>query len=845
MVHHLDRPDGLSAALGLAPEEFRRSCHLLSDSMMAVGSSSPAKYQIDRSLRFKGAQWMTRTNVPGSGGHIATYSAWVKLGAQTPVNTGHLIYGYSSGIAPSDGLHFNTDGTIRFYGQGEYDGDMNSTAMFRDYSAWYHIVCAVDTTQATGSERLKIYVNGNRQTLAGGTRSTYPSLNHVLAWTTPNCPVALGRENNSLIDYFDGYMADVHLIDGQALSPSSFGKFDDNGVWVPIRYSGAYGTNGCKLEFKDAANLGADTSGRGNHWTVNGLTAADQMKDTPSNNFATLNPLIPGETTLSNGNLTISGVNSLWQSAIPTIQPFGKNYWEVSVASATSCRLATCGIADAAHVTSATAAGPALSFVSALEIYFNENWTSGGINADVSWFSGGTLGFTLPLADFQPGTSPILRFAFDGTTGRLWLGTSSGWYGPTGTLNGDPANGNNPTATVPTSAAYVPVLSAYYPTDKVTFNAGQSPFAYTPPEGFKTLCTANMPAVGIKKPRDHFNAVLYTGNGDTQTVTGLGFKPGLLALKNRSFGWSWSWHDEVRGVSKALASDNTNAEYAYNPSNDIAYGYVSSLDNDGFSVVCGTQAHSYANYNGEAYVGFAWKGAGTATLNNDGTIPSQVSANPTAGFSIVSFSTDGVSGRTVGHGLGAEPVFTILKARDPVTTNHWYVHHRDGCPPSAGTGMALNLYIPPSQSYPSLNSWSSAILNLRTLSAGKWIAYCFTEITGYSKFGSYVGNGSDNGPFVHCGFRPRYLLIKDIGTNGNWVIHDTARTPYSGNVGATLNTNAPDADSADHAFDDCANGFKLRGNPYGDFNYNGRTYIYAAFAEHPFGGSNVSPSPAR
>lgn len=777
--------------------------------MIFGGASPPAKYQIEHSARFRseaGARMARTFGIPTSQ-NVWTLSSWMKLTANQSYYFGCSSNSYLShnGLTTSD---------LALYSNG-VRWNAASPELYRDFSAWYHLI-----TTCNG-ENFTQYVNG---ILVGqGTA--------INAFNSEGCIHRLGsfREAGDS----DCYMADVHLIDGQALSPSAFGRFDENGIWVPIRYAGTYGANGCRLEFKDASNLGLDTSGNGNHWTVNSLTAADRMLDTPTNNYCTWNPVSPvGNFTLSNGNLTAAFSSATGQKslhgtlAVPSDSRTDGYYFEVTWSSFSQYGIGAVYVGVAAVSTSATDS-PCRSIAGEPE-GSSLMWAI----SDEGIKYNNQVGASCKGSNLSDGL--ISMFAVK--DGKLWIGdTTNGWY-----ANGDPSAGTHPAYSGLTGLVrpFIAQSNEIARTGTWVLNAGQSSFTGTPPDDFKALCTTNLPAVSIKKPKDHFNTLLYTGNGGTKAVTGLGFQPGLLWGKERNAVRSHFLQNEVVGPQSRLSSNGTDAE-VFQP----ADGYVKSFDPDGFTLTAGSNSAQTVNENGGAYVAWAWKGAGAATLNNDGTLPSQVSADSKAGFSIVSFHTDGVSGRTVGHGLGAEPTFTILKAREDATTNHWYVHHRDGCPPSGGTGMALNLTIAPSASHPSLNSWSSTVLNLRTLSAGNWIAYCFAEIPGYSKFGSYMGNGSSDGPFVHCGFRPRYLLIKDIGTDGNWIIHDTARSPYSDNVGATLNTNAAYADSADHAFDDCANGFKLRGTPYGDFNHSGRTYIYAAFAEHPFGGSNVSPSP--
>jgi hypothetical protein len=273
--------------------------------ILGANTLSAGGYEVDNSLRFNSgsSDRLTRTLSSGTSNTIGTISVWVKranlsatksiLGVNTNGDNFFIIqFGNSS-----DQLN------IRLYDDGSPDANYNTTAVFRDVSAWYHVVVAFDTTQATSSNRIKAYVNNTLHSLSG-----YPPQNQTLYTGTSSATMAVGDSsfNNS---HYDGYMSEYNFIDGQQLAPSDFGEFDeDSGIWKPIAYEGTYGTNGFYLEFKDSSALGDDTSGTGNDFTVNNLTSIDQTTDTPTNNFATMNPLdkTPFGTsiTYSDGNTT-------------------------------------------------------------------------------------------------------------------------------------------------------------------------------------------------------------------------------------------------------------------------------------------------------------------------------------------------------------------------------------------------------------------------------------------------------------------------------------------------------------------------------------------------------------
>jgi hypothetical protein len=273
------------------------------------------------------------------------------------------------------------------------------------------------------------------------------------------------------------------------------------------------------------------------------------------------------------------------------------------------------------------------------------------------------------------------------------------------------------------------------------------------------------------------------------------------------------------------------------------------LDSDGFSI--GSDAS--VNTNGSTYVAWNWLASNTSgSSNTDGTITSTISATPSAGFSIATFTGNGTAGATVGHGLGVQPKMVIWKSRNSGTTNdHWTVYH-SGMDATAPQNYAMHLNLTNARNagttYWNDTAPTSTVFSLGYLSTyinvlnRTYVAYCWAEVPGYSSFGSYSGNDSANGPFVYCGFKPAWVLVKRIDSAASWALVDNTRSAYNV-VDNVLFPDFSDAEStSDTAIDLLSNGFKLRS---AQRNFSGATYIYAAFAEHPFGGSNVSPATAR
>jgi len=357
---------------------------------------------------------------------------------------------------------------------------------------------------------------------------------------------------------------------------------------------------------------------------------------------------------------------------------------------------------------------------------------------------------------------------------------------------------------------------------------GIGDFYYTPPTGYLALCTDNLPEPAIVDSETQFNVVTYTGTGTTNSVSGVGFQPDFVWIKNRSAVSSNKLMDVVRGAGQQLESDTTNAE--------VTNSNFASFDSDGFTVVGGT---AY-NLSGNSYVAWCWKAGGTAVTNTDGSITSQVSANVDAGFSIVSFTAPSSSNTvfTVGHGLNSAPELIIEKERDGVLS--WLVYS-DNLPNPKDNYLYLNL----TNAYlTDTNFWgtalpTSSVFGMKTslsINASKnAIAYCFHSVDGFSKFGSYVGNGSTNGPFVYTGFRPAFVMIKATSRTGSWEIVDNERSGYNGK-NDVLYANLSDAEysGATYPFELLlSNGFKLTSNQL-NINESGQTYIYMAFAEAPF-----------
>jgi hypothetical protein len=370
-------------------------------------------------------------------------------------------------------------------------------------------------------------------------------------------------------------------------------------------------------------------------------------------------------------------------------------------------------------------------------------------------------------------------------------------------------------------------------------NFGQRPFAYTPPTGFVALNTFNLPtptigATASTQANKYFDAKLYTGTGSSLSVTGYGFSPDFVWIKERSGAADHALYDAVRGVQKQLESNTTTAETTETTG-------LTALNSDGFTV----GALAQVNTNTDTYVAWAWDANGAGSSNTDGTITSTVSANTSAGFSVVTYTgtLSSAGTATVGHGLGVAPQVIISKGRNQAA--NWAVHHTS----LSTSNKYLRLNTTDAEAdgaiYGSISNPSSTVFTTNYVtgyneSGINYVAYCFAEVAGYSAFGSYTGNGSTDGPFVYTGFRPKYILVKRTDSGAyQWAIWDSSRNTYNA-AGTNLWTDSSEAEatSTSYEIDMLSNGFKLRTTSTSR-NGSGGTHIYAAFAESPFKYANA------
>jgi len=728
----------------------------------------------------------TQSKFYGSSGYFDGTGDYLTVGssADFAFGTGNFtveLWIYAPNVTNRQGLVAAGGGTgnspiISIYGQSGVVGAVDlgiygisnnviSAANSIKTNTWHHIAFV---REGTGTNETKVYVDGVQQ--GQGTYSTN---------VTTNNNFFIGQ-NGTNGEYFTGYIQDLRIYKGAA-------KYTGNFTVPASPQQQATVAAGNDSLVDSPTNFGTDTGVGG---TVRG-------------NYCTANPL-DNLATLSNGNLQITSpstsyVNSRGTIAFPATD---KWYAEATVISNTGpSSVVTFGLAKkSASLSSGYGTSSniyALVVGSQFTIY-----NSTTVVIDVA----GTL-----LA------GDVMQIAYDATTGKGWVGVNNTWRNSTGGTTGNPSAGTNETFTL-SSDQYFPFVGGY--NNGLNANFGQRAFAYTAPSGFKALNTQNLPAPLVTKSNTVFDVALYTGNGGTQSITGLAFSPDLVWTKARSFAENNNVFDTVRGVTKLLLPDQSSTEQTISG--------ITAFNSDGYTV----GSHVSCNSNGQTYVAWAWD-AGTSTVSNtQGSITSQVRANATAGFSVVTYTaTAGTN--TIGHGLGVAPSLIISKRRD--SGENGYVYHT-----SLGSGSYLILN---ATNASAAASWggapTSTVFYNSTLTfltnGGTYVAYCWAPVVGYSSFGSYTGNGSSDGPMVYTGFRPRWILTKRYDGGGNgWGIFDALRPGYNltDSFLQAQSSGSESTGASAYSIDILSNGFKVKGTD-AFVNQSAGTYIYAAFAEAP------------
>jgi hypothetical protein len=755
-----------------------------------AGASAQGGYQIANSLRFRASNsaYLSRSFGSPTSNIKWTWSGWIKrgtLGSQQIFCAGDGSSNNFFAVA------YTASDTIQIsqIASGAYNVQMATTAVFRDPSAWYHLVVIYDSANATSTDRIQIYVNNSRQTVSYSTGPFGAST--ACQWNVSGRTHYLRRLDYVAL-YGDMYAANETFIDGQALTPSSFGQTDaTTGVWVPKAYSGTYGTNGFFLEFKDATStttIGYDTSGNSNNFTTSGISVTsgvtfDQSLDTPTTNFSTMNPIASHTSvgTFAAANMQWSyGGASYYAIVVGSAAINFKAYWEVTVTSVGGA--AYIGIILASQQIKGTE-GTNNTLTSAGCWSYdntgkknNNNAPGSGTAYGSTYTTGDVIGVT-----YDPSTTTLTFYKNNVSQGSAYTNVTSGDV-----------------------YAFVTGISGV----DFAVNFGQRPFAYTPPTGFKALNTANLSVPVIKKPSTLMDIASYTGNGSTQSISSLTFQPDLVWIKSRSAATTTNIFDSQRGVQKGIQSTGPNAEYT-------DANTLTAFNSTGFSL--GSDASSRGvNINTNTYAAWNWKESNSA------------------GLDIVLYTGNGGGARNIAHGLGVAPKWMFVRGRDARVWAGWHTNLT-----SAAYYMDLGTAAAEAVDTTMFDSTAPDASNFRVgsynnVNAVNYVTYLWSEVSGFSRFGSYVGNASTDGPFVWCGFSPKWIVIKARSIATSWMIFNPTGTSPNEAILRVLTDTAGAETSNTYGIDYLSNGFKVRAPSGYSINNSGETYTFAAFAEAPF-----------
>ena len=846
---------------------------VLNNSMWNVAAAGAGEFythQIANSCRFNKADSPYLYWAPSAGGDQKTWaiSFWVKragLGLGSWGNEYVMAWDDgASGGAYSNIIMFHRTGDKLDMGTGATPS-VQTNLSYRDLTGWYHIAILADTTQATDTNRWKIYTNGVEQSL--GT-SNYPDQNYDFV-NVASSTVYIGKGGGSAYSAGSAnlYLAEMAFVEGTASSIGDFGEFK-NGVWIPKDLSGlTFGDEGWWLKFQNSAALGDDSSGNDNDFTVSGLAAHDQMLDSPTfnsssngGNWCVFNALnnhnSDGGTdvpTLHEGGLESEDTGGTYSNFVGThaVSGTGKWYYEYRVVTAVNNgnRFGWIDLNQEHNVTrygGEYPGGTAGSWTANnngvySKIQFSNNnstfaveYTGAAQAAGDKWCVGVDLStgkwYVSKNAALDPDNAATSS-ASSGTV-ELHANLDGGLYAPSGGEQGGSDSHYN-----------FGQDSTFGGTETAGGNAdtnGYGNFFYAVPSGYQALCAANLatPAADPAEdegPEKYFEAKAYTGDGATTlAITGLGFQPDFTWIKNRDQADGNVLVDSTRGVTKVLASETTAAE-----STDA--DTLKTFTSDGFTV----GADVKVNTSTEKYVSWNWKiNGGTTSTNDTGDVDTTVQVDADRGISLFTYTSNNANA-TFGHGLGAVPEVIIVKKKS--NTQNWPVYHQYVATDPATDYMLLD---DTAGTVDDAEFWNDTAPTSTVLTLGlsgrtngddgaTYFGLAFTSKEGFSKFGGYVGNGSTDGPFIYCGFRPSLVVRRryDASTSGSWLVKDDARNPINDASIEVLNWNQNSAENAQadssDGIDFCATGFKLRASNNGS-NGADLKYVFMAWAATPF-----------
>lgn len=758
--------------------------------MYATGALPFYPYTINNSLRFDGSSYLRRLSATSSKIHQFTMSFWVKIsdGGSSTSTPYHLMSFQTTGSTATTGLCLYDNEITYFFNNSAYASF--NPAKARDYSSWYHVVW-----KNKSDYYADIYVNG---VLVGTTVPSFEIIN--------GSAISVGAGTSGNNPFAGGYMADVHFVSGQSLGPDSFGEYDSTGtIWKPKAFSGSYGTDGFHLDFADGADLGNDAVGS-NNFTPSGIATSDQMLDSPTNNFATLNPLSEVTyATTSEGNLKATAAN---RSHIVSTHAMTSGQWyaEGTIGATTPTFAILVIPSNGSGYVGPVNGAPGVGYFSNGYIYGEVAPLSGYPTYTTNDVIGAAVDMDAGTVKFYKNNTLIYTFNMSGSSND-WSIAYFGW-------NAGQTSSRTAIQNFGQDSSFAGNKTRQNNADE----NGYGDFYYTPPTGYLALCTQNLPdptfdpRVGAS-PQDHFSVDLDADGSGALTAAQAVFPTGIWWLKNRTTTGN-SDHllvDSARGSTLELNPNAASAESTYS-------------DPGGSSVA------------------WSWKAASavSGTTTGSGTLKSYSGyANATAGVSVITYEGNGTAGHQIPHHLGAAPSVVVVKSQDEGTRN-WIVYHANTGASPETEHMVLNGTAAVASSS---TAWNNTAPSASVVTLGSYahvnnntynnIMYAFAEKNGFSKFGVYQGNFNADGPFVYLGFRPAFVMIKSTGgTTGKWCIFDAERDGYNPDNDA-LHVYPTAAEDTTDQLDILSNGFKIRGTGT-DVNNSAYEYIYMAFAEQPF-----------
>lgn len=779
---------------------------------------------------------------------------------------------------------------------GEVTKYLRSYNSIADPFAWAHVVLRFDTTQSNDYERLRYYINGIEWTSShdpvvdnygGWSYDVFPGLNEELDFNTANKEMNLGCYYNSgtQTHFFDGLLANIQFLDGTSAGPDTFGE-DKNGIWIPKKFSGSYGSNGFHLDFANSASLGNDVSGNNNHWTPSaGITSVDQILDTPTRNYSTLagnKDWWADNITFSEGNLraVTDGTHTVDSGSARNGKQAVSNFTMTSGKYYAECRINdfqddnnnSSHIGVVANYSTLPMAGNY-----GFEFDYEDNGAINAANTNIGttfsqWSNGDVIGIALNIDDdsltFYKNGSQITQISNLSTYAAAYS------YGPDQNFPQDFAyqfyQGNSANDATDTDVTWNFGQDSSFgglETPQGNGGAGED-FKYTPPTGHKGLSTDSMPEPVITPklgngPSNHFAVKLYEGTGAAKNITGLDFSPDMIWIKRISTSSTAenevTLTNSVRGAGKhLLTSRPQNIADAVNDIEITNNQVITSINNDGFSI--GTDAD--VNTNNIKYTAYCFRAGGSSTTSNSlGSITSQVSVNAEAGFSIVTYTGNGVLGATVGHGLGRKPKLIMVKSLN--TSAKWRVYHFGMAGffnqqyPIDGGHLASTMAYETTDPRNSVSYWNDTSPTNTVFTIGNsadtnpsddMIAYCFAEVPGYSKIEYlYSGGFSDSdatgmGRFFALPFTPAMLFTYNISSStssyGKWYIFSdeesgaSAPGPYGNATRKRMGSDTHTATDGSFDVNFMTGGFNMDGDR-GLTGAADQEVIYMAFAKSP------------